>query len=443
MTYAAEFTPVSGLVFRDARPFEAGTDTVSWNLDFPPPPEAFWSALNRVLRAGCRRASSTFSSRGLRIRAFYLVDDRGPLLPAMADLASVRQAADPWAPQRLSLLRPWRTGAGGDGELNLVWLADCGVRSWPCEGQFMRPETFLLYLLGAVSSLGADSLVKPQCLVAEDLRTGVELRGRVAREGRLYTSPVMFLDRVSRLRFGAVFEAPGPLPESLCRDHIVRLGGEGKLAHLSIAPYTRPAFGLLPEDARNRVYTAIWTDSQGKPPFRVKLCLLTPAVFSARKELLQLPGTQTPAWRPFWMSNSKHGWCRQIFDDQPYRVRLVAAVAPKAFPLGAWDRASNMPRPLHRCQPAGTVYFLELEPVNGATPEAALDQFFDDFWLGTLLVKVKPTYGKLAGVRRTRESVSPYGLRGFGWTVIGVWNYARSDNELRSQGEGYGSFPHC
>jgi hypothetical protein len=184
----------------------------------------------------------------------------------------------------------------------------------------------------------------------------------------------------------------------------------------------------LPERAREDVRQTVWDNSSGEPPFRVKLCLLAPAVYSARKELLWRPGTRTPAWRPYWMNNASGGWCRPIFDNQRYRLRLVAAAAPKAFALGAWDRAQQNPRPLHRCQPAGAVYYFELAPEEGVSPEDALNDFFEDFWLGTLLVKAKPAAPPRTRdgqtVVRTRDTVTPHGLRGFGWTTIGAWNYA-------------------
>lgn len=425
MRYVAEFRPVSGLVFRDARPFEAGTDTVGTNLAaFPPPPEAFWSALNRALAgASSRESQRTVKPRELRVLGFYLADQMGPLLPAMADVVAVRPAEDESAPETLSMLAP-RSGDDARGELRPAWLSDREVRSRPCEDQFLRPEHFLAYLCGLRGLSGSEALVPAGKLIREELRTGVELAGRNVREGRLYTATVLLLDRTRDLHFRLVFEVRDRLPADLPREHIVRLGGEGKLAHLVIGEFDQANAGALPERARREVEQTVRTGSGGRPPFRVKLCLLTPAVFSARKELLHRPGTQTPAWRPFWMENSRGSWCRAIFDDQPYRVRLVAAAAPKAFALGPWDRRKHEPRPLHRCQPAGTVYFLELDAAEGASPDQALEGFFDDFWLRTLLVKVKPSRPELSRVKRTSDSVSPHGLRGFGWTAIGAWNYA-------------------
>ncbi len=423
MRYQAEFTPVSGLVFRDARPFDAGTDSVSSNLEFPPPPEAFWSALKRVL--------ISVRSRSLRVHGFYLKDDVGPLLPAMADLIAVRPVDDPWAGETLSLLQPLQHVRGSHSDLAPVWLADRNRRARPCQDDYLRPESFLLYLTGNVGAPNLrDHLIRSTFLFKEESRTGVELAGRNAREGRLYTSRVVFLEANHDLRFCLDFEIGSQLPDRFPTDHIVHLGGEGKLARLRITRPYDSAAGVLPERARECVRGAVEKARNDQGTFRVKLCLLTPAVFSARKELLQRSGTQTPAWRPFWMDNSQNGWCRPIFNDQSYQLRLVAAAAPKAFPLGAWDRASHTPRPLHRCQPAGTVYFLELTPVNEAGAVQALDQFFNDFWLGTLLVKVLPSNPAAVPaynrglMKRTRETVSPLGLRGFGWTVIGAWNYA-------------------
>ncbi len=436
MRYLAEFVPVSGLVFRDARPFSAGEDTTGANLPFPPPPEAFWSALNRVLvGAGKNEANNRrlIPTRSLRVRGFYLADQRGPLLPAMADLMAVRPADDETAPETLCLLAPRRelaqTAAGAEN-LRLVWLAVRGSRSWPCENSFLRPDTFLPYLLGDMGLLGPEHLTRPDDLVREQPRTGVALKGRNAREGMLYTEPVVFPAPGRELRFCLEFETRDEVPETLLANrtsHLVRLGGEGKLAQLSIKRVDSTTPLAIPERARQQVLEAA-SQRRDVPPFRVKLCLLSPAVFSARRDLLVRPTFRTPAWRPFWMDNADQGWCRPIFDDQKYRLRLVAAAAPKAFPLGAWDRAKHEPRPLHRCQPAGTVYYLELEPREGAEAQEALERFFDDFWLGTLLVKTKPKNGPSGSPDRplpgyNHERVSPHGLRGFGWTVIGVWNY--------------------
>ena len=423
-TYVADFIPAGGLVFRDARPFQAGEDTVAASLEFPPPPEAFWSALNRtIVQTGGRPCRV----RSLRVRALYLVADGKPLLPVMADTVIVQGDDDGVAGQpRLGIVRP-RTDLpqlrAGPHRLQVLWFGEQpGARLLPCEKSFLGPDAFVSYLLGDLTYLGTDALLELDRLFSAQLRTGVQLVGRNATEGHLYTERVIFSDPDRDVRFRMLFEMPKELPTSALGDHLVRLGGEGKLARLvleqsSPGQLTEP----LPQYARDSVWQAVSRQSNGQGPFRVKLCLMAPAVYSARRDLLQQPGTVTPAWRPYWMQHAPGGWCRPIFDDQKYRLRLIAAAAPKAFPLGAWDRKKNLPKPLYRCQPAGTVYYFELEPRQGSDPIEALEQFFEDFWLGSLLVKVKPALR--ASISRTRDSVSSHALRGFGWTTIGVWNH--------------------
>jgi hypothetical protein len=210
--------------------------------------------------------------------------------------------------------------------------------------------------------------------------------------------------------------APGAGTEA-----IVRLGGEARLAHLSIRPILWDAGfdETLKKDLLKRIQ-----GQPGAPPYRVKLCLLTPAVYSANLRLLKLGGP-TPAWRPPWLRND--GAQSQPPHTEAYRARLVAAVTGKAFPFGTWDaryvgkakgeeagpdekksaQGPGAPKPLYRCLPAGSVYFLELTP----TADGGLEQFFEQFWLKTVLVRKsgQPTF---------------FGRMGFGITVIGDWNYA-------------------
>jgi CRISPR/Cas system CMR-associated protein Cmr3 (group 5 of RAMP superfamily) len=423
-TYVADFIPAGGLVFRDARPFDAGVDTVAGNLDFPPPPEAFWSALNLTLvKTGSR--SQLGAARRLRVRAFYLFADNTPLLPVMADTVIV-QAEDNGVARspELRMLRPCGelpALRAGSHDLQALWFGEQpGARLQPCEGAFLGPDAFVSYLSGRLEWVTPEALHSLDRLFTEQLRTGVQLEGRNAAEGRLYTERVILPDYRRDVRFRVLFETPEQLPQAAMDHHLVRLGGESKLAVLVIEKrspdrLTEP----LPEYARRTVWDSALQQGNWDGPFRVKLCLMAPAVYSARRDLLQQPGTVTPAWRPYWMQPARGGWCRPILDRQKYRLRLVAAAAPKAFPRGAWDRRNNLPRPLYRCQPAGTVYYFELSSEPGSKPEEALEQFFDDFWLGSLLVKAKPALRP--GVSRTRDSLSSHALRGFGWTTIGVW----------------------
>src|SRR5207245_2724049 len=111
-----------------------------------------------------------------------------------------------------------------------------------------------------------------------------------------------------------------------------------------------------------------------------KLCLVTPTIFSASLRLLRRK-PNTDAWRPFWLSDRLQPPGEHYL--QHCRLRLVAAVTPRPYPLGFWDskpeyklddqaaeRLEGGPgaaKPLYRCLPSGSVYFVELTP-HDATP---------------------------------------------------------------------------
>ena len=63
--FVADFKPVSGLTFRDARPFQAGESASARNLAFPPPPTAFWHAARAALRQQGLKSRVTVRSFGL------------------------------------------------------------------------------------------------------------------------------------------------------------------------------------------------------------------------------------------------------------------------------------------------------------------------------------------------------------------------------------------
>jgi len=411
----ADFEPVCGLSFRDARPFQAGESVVARNVGFPPPPSAFWTAARPLLKAG----------RKLEARLFALMKDEIAWLPAPLDLGTelledneVEQREPRWL-----RLAPRREDSG-------VALKDLTGSSYgfacpiapfgkPFERCLLTAEQWRNYL--SDPSPAGSPLRTDESFRAE-LRVGTALDGRKARQGCLYSEQVLFLPRDPRARWR--FRMALEVEQAPCAhiEAIVRLGGEARLAHLQIrkASWDAGFDQSLKEEMLKRVQ-----NQKGGPPYRVKLCLLTPAVYSANLRLLKLKRL-TPAWRPYWLRGD--GLNHDLPFANSYQLRLVAAITAKAFPLGAWDsgyigkargedahpderkatQGPGAPKPLYRCLPAGSVYFLELQPKEG---DAAVENFFEQFWLKTLLVRKsgQPTF---------------FGRMGFGITVIGDWNYA-------------------
>jgi hypothetical protein len=452
----AEFTPISGLSFRDARPFQPGEGESHFaqGIPFPPHPEAFWSALRLLLP---KMGNGTTREQHLRLTGFSVATgrqpaDKGsePFFPAPADFFEWSSDSNLDLTEGCAVLSPLPE-ARPDRE-PVVWISRMGGKARPVEETFLPTGVFKRYLLGELERAGSPPGVQrmrdpnpTRRLIVSDRRIGVQMdvekmNGRKVKSGGLYSAPLILPDLDKNTHFRATVRMPADA--AVEGGHVVRLGGEGRLAHLALRKQTQ-ADSWFGAGTRKDVVNAILKAKPAGPPYRVKMVLLTPAVFSAHMDILATPGFRTPAWKPFWLRGPVE-WSRPVFSPQPYRVRLVAAVTGKPFALGAWDtRGDEMgdgdvngefhgarPRPLHRCLPAGAVYLLEVEPAtpNGETVDAgyALDRFFDDFWLQTLLVRALPA-------RRQGQESSPggpadrplnhHGMRGFGWTALGVWNY--------------------
>jgi hypothetical protein len=405
LSLLADFTPLSGLTLRDARPFQAGDSTTSFNLPFPPPPAAFWSAARAVVRPKDRAAGDNSPGLRLHARGFALADAAGTLyLPVPLDLPTEHP----------------------DEKLLPVGPNDALLAS---------------YLLGEFDSQAApQDLPRVRTFYQTDRRVGVRLEDRkTLQSGGLYSEDVLYLDPSRGLHFRLALEAAGPVgnapfgrgsvAESVTE--IVRLGGESRCAALRLSAGDLSAW--FPAALRDRILQRIL--EQPGPPYRVKITLFTHAVCAARMGLLSSTRPDPPAWKPPWMPLA--------LTEPPfparYKIRLERAFAGKPIPLGFWDRARQseakdrvlggpgLPKPLYRCLPPGAVYFLELHP-RQATPEQALGDFFARFWLRTALVRGYDN-------RRARRpgAIDPhagkptfFGKMGFGWSLLGAWNYVKS-----------------
>ncbi len=428
--FVADVEPVSVLSLRDARPLQAGETTVARTLPFPPPPAAFWAAINRLLPARAR-------GRQLIAHGFAVVVDADDgteqeLLPQPADLQIAKIASSHGSdePQcRWEYLRFKSVEPAVVGELqreNESPLLPWGTPADELQPRgLLDPEQFRRYLLGEQASTPAVDVFS---LHRSSLRVGVALDGRRARSGHLYTQEVQEVNRRRRPRFRLGLEiANSRSPSGIAPSAVVRLGGEARLAHVALRPCDLPWTSGFGDELREQVKQVVLEDS-GNGPVRIRLCLLTPSVFSADLRALRRKG-RTPAWRPFWLTSAK-GFRPPFLKHA--RIRLVGALVDKPYPLGFWDSrpsfrdptatASNWqaderreagpgaPKPLYRCVPAGGVLFVELEPVNGAAKKEMIDEFFERLWFRTILL-------------RSTEQPTPtwFGRQGFGTVVIGRW----------------------
>ncbi len=425
----ADFAPVAGFTFRDARPFQAGENTAARSLPFPPIPAPFWSAACAAVRPqiGSPKRAYLFGLARSHVDFFP-----PPLDLRVEDLeGKPDKNRDPSWTRLLPVKDPGIVAMKGLAS-PVLFAPEASFSSKSLEHRLLTGAQWRAYLTG--ESLTGTVRSEKEFL-KNDVRVGVQLgkrrdpakeqsrdEPRQATPGRLYSEQIAFLDPKQGgvvFRLGLEFGSPVGATGSRL-DTSVRLGGESRLAGVRFEAGWDGGFDEnLMKSVKGRVL------KQTGPPWRVKLCFLTPTVFSANLRWLQESPGNTPAWRPFWL---KPGKLSEPPHSSAYRLKLVAALVDKARPVGFWDSKSEYPKeerqeakrpgagapkPLYRIMPAGAVYFLELHPA-GCEPDQALDAFFEDFWLKTILV------------RKDRE-LSFFGQMGFGITVIGDWDYAREN----------------
>lgn len=317
--------PVDVWLFRDGRPFDAGSDHRAQSL-FPPYP----SVIQGVMRSyhlivknvdlndkdSVRQAVGTAEDvRGLRMRGPFVTRREGDALvryfpvPADATLQDSRLRAlvpeqkpsDIECGLQTSLLL-WPKGEPAKDELLSKWITE---------------EDLHKYLDG-----------QPASAIAEDDLFVWENRFGIARDEAKHT-----------VREGALYEVqfvrPKEEPTKLLRTGLsVQLEGLEGLSQW-------PEYGWLRMGGEGRggyfhqVTGLPWPQPPNPLPERFKLYFATPAYFEA-------------GWKP-------RDW--EAFFDGP--LTLEAAAVSRYQSLGGFDLARNEHKPARRYVPAGSVYFFQ------------------------------------------------------------------------------------
>lgn len=362
------FAPLDTLFFRDGRPFNAG-ETVWLNSQFPPSGRTLQGAIRSAIveysgmdwtsyYAACKpenAASNPLKSIGnaqdlgeMRLSGPFLLRDSEWLLPVPMDLVYSKSE------KRYSLLAPSAQPVECDlGKVRLPQASVKGLKTQ--EGRYVRGAVMAELLAGQTGNfpskpsaslwkLFADNPDDPE---EKDALADLEPKVGLGRDNALrrHKEGMLYSIATVRLREGVTLmmvvagideklHPSGPL--------IQRLGGEGKLAKVSISnPPTWPMMPTLIAKA-------------GK--LRFKLVLTTPAYF---KECWRPDGfalRENVGWQGSWPTITANQETIELAD-----VILVSACIGKTIRIGGWDLAANAPRPLEGFVPAGSVYFCEID----------------------------------------------------------------------------------
>lgn len=226
-------------------------------------------------------------------------------------------------------------------------------------------------------------------------RLGIQLEPgrRTSAEGRIYTAEFTRLaERVSLLVEVWLSSDEGTALQETRLEAwlpmergLLQLGGEARAAS-----YERLEEPLNP--ALRQLLAAVEVQhalARQTPPYRFKLCLLTPAVFQN-------------GWYPDGLTPQADGRGPLQFTLRDVPCTLIAAVVGKPVPLSGWDLANNRPKAMVRAVPMGSVYYFETE----VAPEVVIRTFH----FRTLDTK-QPDAAELPKI-------------GFGLVAVGTWNYA-------------------
>ncbi|MDW8295139.1 MAG: type III-B CRISPR module-associated protein Cmr3 [Aquificaceae bacterium] len=377
-------------LFRDGRPFSAGSDVWARSLPMPSPftllgalrtffltqkgisPRDFYEGKVEDQKLKEQWGGPGAHPGQLRLRGAFWYKGGHIYFSAPADLVRVQG--------KLQLLQPLRQDSNRLqvklnfplDELSCLW-AKSSKPVEPVSG-YISDKDLRSYLGRGNQSDSSDSegelenisLLPLQEFLEKERRTGIKIgAGRSVEEGFLYHTEFI------RLKEGVRLCGSAYLPNGIERaEGILFLGGERRMGVLR---WETPSHSLeeLLESFKNKPATT---------QERVKIVLLSPAYFSE-------------GWKPkSWSDIGLNGWT------------LVAAAVPRLVPIGMFEKKGDrIGQKRFYCVPPGSVYFFERKQGSAEFP---------------------PAFTQEPPTREGEDSRLPLGQLGFGLYATSTWNYA-------------------
>ncbi|ANG62219.1 hypothetical protein A8C75_06750 [Marinobacterium aestuarii] len=368
-TLEIRFTPIDTWFFRDARPHDtAGASRLS-SL-FPPPVATLTGAIRTRLgealgidwKQHVRSENDLLGAQSvgdinlseligygdnsglLRFGPSTLLYHGEPLYPVPAYLLNTGDdrlvRLQPGSPILCDLSRP--DAEGRLGAVVLPTLPEGIQNAKPLESCWTTGAGLLRLLNGDVPAKG--DLKKAEELFVLEPRLGIARDNSRATvvEGLLYqTEHLRLLDPVSiSLTLTLPAAAADQLISQIKADSIQRLGGEGRMASLSVEIISEPRPVALKASAKTR---------------GLILTLLSPARLPGSCATQPLPG--------FSVAFATDGSGLQTWQGSiaGIKMRLVTAVTGKVQRTGGWDLQRRAPKDVVSLMPAGSSWFAEID----------------------------------------------------------------------------------
>lgn len=266
--------------------------------------------------------------------------------------------------------------------------------SKPLTNTWIDAQTLEIILNGETPSFDTKHFFTENDLLTKESRIGIarDVKTGTVIESQLYQTQHLRLVADVQLAVDIV-----GLPSDRAKqknDDIIRLGGEARMATLSISDKisTLPCFDknqLLPKKSgRRRVKIAL--KNMLNKAKGIMIYLLTPLLIKQNKEKKWQPlpdftlneDGETSYWRGKLQGK-----------EQMVKLKLHSAITGKMIQQGGWDAANHCPRKIQSFIPAGSVFYCESEQLS-------------------LLETIEQLHGTQMG------ELSHYG---YGQIAVGIW----------------------
>ena len=304
--------------FRDGRPFSMGDDSFAQGV-FPPPPSVLYGALRSCFIAKGLEESTDLhqsidESSKLRIQCIAFDDSMGSqYFPLPKDLI----VPTGLKPSRAQLLVLEDGPEYSSCQTPMVLKSLPNILKTEEEPYLIDSIALQNYLDGLSSSFSVKRLSE---FISVETKVGIgrNKETNTVEEGKLYKIQT---NRMSNANGKQLDFSLGYCAIDLPEDTIIPLGGEGRVAQLKHALEIKIDF---------------------KPPESIdfKIYLSTPAIFQN-------------GWKPENILNK-------------FGLELLAVASSAPLHLGGWDIRARKPKPMLKCVPAGTVYYVKAETLEMA-----------------------------------------------------------------------------